>query len=66
LPAPDVRGWRLKAYEDKLDAVVCAAVGIACLNGEAEAYGDNDSAVWVPISEDPTPVSKPDLNRCLR
>jgi predicted RNase H-like nuclease len=30
-PGAEVRGWRLKAYEDKLDAVVCATVAIACL-----------------------------------
>jgi len=51
LPATDARGWRLKAYEDKLDAVVCAAVAIACVNGKARAYGDNNAAVWVPFAE---------------
>ncbi len=48
IPAPDVRGWPLKAFEDKLDAVVCAAVAIAALNGEAVAYGDAEGAIWVP------------------
>jgi predicted RNase H-like nuclease len=47
-PDPQVRGWRLKAYEDKLDAVVCAAVAIACLDGQAAAHGDRDAAIWVP------------------
>jgi predicted RNase H-like nuclease len=47
-PGPDERGSRLKAYEDKLDAVVCAAVAIACLNGEARAFGDENAAIWVP------------------
>jgi predicted RNase H-like nuclease len=51
LPADEDRGWRLKAYEDKLDAVVCAAVAIACLTGKAKAFGDADSAIWVPIAE---------------
>ena len=50
-PAPDSLGWRLKAYEDKLDAVVCCAVAIACLNGEAKAYGDGDAAIWAPASD---------------
>jgi predicted RNase H-like nuclease len=50
-PAQDVRGWRLKAYEDKLDAVVCAAVAIACLDGHAKAFGDKNAAIWVPINE---------------
>ena len=33
LPPPGgaERGWLLKAYEDKLDAVICAGVAIACL-----------------------------------
>lgn len=52
LPAPgaDVVGRPLKAYEDSLDAVVCAWVAIAALKGAVRAYGDHDSATWVPIS----------------
>jgi predicted RNase H-like nuclease len=50
-PAPETRGWRLKAFEDKLDAVVCAAVAIACLDGKARAYGDDNAAIWVPIGD---------------
>jgi predicted RNase H-like nuclease len=49
-PAPEIRGWRLKVYEDKLDAVVCAAVAIAGLNGKAEAFGDEHAAIWVPTA----------------
>ena len=37
-----------RPIEDKLDAVVCAAVAIAALNGEADAHGDDDGAIWVP------------------
>jgi predicted RNase H-like nuclease len=37
-----------KAFEDQLDAIVCAAVGIDILEGRAEAYGDANSAIWVP------------------
>ena len=48
VPAPEMRGWTLKAFEDKLDAVVCAAVAIAALNGEAVACGDAGGAIWVP------------------
>jgi predicted RNase H-like nuclease len=48
-PDPTVRGWRLKAYEDKLDAVICCAVAIAALNGSAEAHGDHNAAIWVPF-----------------
>ena len=49
LPAPEIVGAKLKALEDQLDAVICAAVGIAVLNGEARAIGDADSAIWVPL-----------------
>lgn len=49
-PKEDHKGWRLKSYEDQLDAVVCAAVAIACLEGRAEAFGDADSAIWVPTA----------------
>jgi len=47
-PPPDTRGRALKDYEDRLDAVVCAWVAIAALDGRARAYGDADSAIWVP------------------
>lgn len=50
VPPSDVRGWRLKAFEDRLDAVVCAAVAIAALDGRAAAHGDSDGAIWVPRS----------------
>ncbi len=50
LPAPPLgaRGRALKDYEDRLDAVVCAWVAIEALDGRARAYGDADSAIWVP------------------
>ena len=50
-PSPEARGWRLKAYEDKLDAVVCATVAVAALDGKAQPYGEEDAAIWVPLGE---------------
>ena len=51
-PDPEVRGWRLKAYEDRLDAVVCAAVAIACSQRRsAVVHGDDDAAIWVPVPD---------------
>jgi predicted RNase H-like nuclease len=50
-PAPDVSVWCLKTYEDKLDAVICAAAAIACLHGKATAFGDEDAAIWVPLND---------------
>jgi predicted RNase H-like nuclease len=50
-PDVDERGWRLKAYEDKLDAVICAYVAIACLDGKGKGFGDADSAIWIPTAE---------------
>ena len=48
LPDPSSRGYELKAFEDCLDAVVCAWVGTCVLDGTATAYGDRASAIWVP------------------
>lgn len=41
-------GAALKAYEDALDAVVCAWVGIRVLEGRAMPFGDDTSSIWVP------------------
>jgi predicted RNase H-like nuclease len=38
----------LKRYEDSLDALVCAWVGMKYLEGEAVAYGDHTAAIWIP------------------
>jgi len=38
----------LKRYEDAIDALVCAWVGIEYLEGRAVAFGDECSATWVP------------------
>ena len=40
----------LKAYEDRIDAVICTWIGICALNGEANAFGDETSAIWIPRS----------------
>jgi predicted RNase H-like nuclease len=50
----DASPKKLKAYEDALDAIVCAWVAICALEGRAMPYGDEDSAIWVP--------TKPGLN----
>lgn len=38
----------LKRYEDALDALVCAWVGVQVLLGRAVPLGDNTSAIWCP------------------
>lgn len=38
----------LKAYEDQLDALVCALTGYDFLQGRAMALGDESSAIWIP------------------
>ncbi len=38
----------LKRHEDALDSLVCAWVGARYLEGRAEAFGDDDAAIWVP------------------
>jgi hypothetical protein len=38
----------LKCYEDSLDALVCAWVGVKYLAGDAVPYGNDIAAIWVP------------------
>lgn len=40
--------WQLKAYEDRLDALVCAVVAACFFEGRCSPFGDADSAIWVP------------------
>lgn len=46
--AADVSLAGLKRYEDALDALICAWVGMEYLAGRAKAYGDGTAAIWVP------------------
>ncbi len=55
-------GIQLKAYEDRLDAVICAWVAICALNGQARPFGDAGSAIWIPISHHPPKAAAP--NEC--
>ena len=43
-------GIEMKATEDMLDAVICAWVAICALEGTAKPYGDEKSAIWIPVS----------------
>jgi predicted RNase H-like nuclease len=45
---PTARGAQVKAFEDMLDAIVCAWVGICALDGRAIPYGNSDAAIWIP------------------
>lgn len=47
-PPPDAPARTLKAFEDQLDAVVCAWVGICVLEGRARPFGNADAAIWIP------------------
>jgi predicted RNase H-like nuclease len=44
----DVSGVEVKAYEDTLDAIICAWVAICALEGRATSFGDANSAIWIP------------------
>ncbi len=57
-PAPSATLAELKAYEDALDAVVCAWAGTCALEGLASPYGNEDSAIWIPNSREPARTSK--------
>ena len=39
-----------KAFEDMLDAIVCAWVAIEALEERALPFGDEDSSIWIPRS----------------
>ncbi len=43
-------GAQVKAYEDMLEAVVCAWVAVCVLKGRAKPFGDDESAIWIPIA----------------
>ena len=38
--------WKVKAFEDTLDAIVCAWVAIAS-EGRVKPFGDRDLAIWI-------------------
>lgn len=40
-----------KSFEDKLDSVICAYVGIEYFEGRARPYGDQDAAIWGPAEQ---------------
>jgi len=46
--ASDARGVEIKAYEDTLDAIVCAWIGVCALEDRAVPFGDENSAIWIP------------------
>lgn len=47
--APDQLTFKqLKRYEDAIDALVCAWMGIQYLEGKSLPLGDNTAAIWVP------------------
>jgi predicted RNase H-like nuclease len=48
-------GAERKAYEDALDAVVCAWVAICALQGRARPFGDQQSAIWIPVRPENEP-----------
>jgi predicted RNase H-like nuclease len=61
LPGLDVNAGKieLKAYEDSLDAVVCAWVGICALEGKGRPFGDENSAIWIPNARTASHLSLP-------
>lgn len=47
---PELPLTYLKRFEDALDALICAWVGIEFLEGRALPLGDETAAIWVPQS----------------
>jgi predicted RNase H-like nuclease len=54
LPQPEECGSLsyLKRYEDAIDALVCAWVGICFIENSIQAFGDVTAAIWVPTRLD--------------
>ncbi len=63
---------RLKAVEDTLDALICTWIGAEFVRKKAEAFGDEDAAIWVPrcspssIEADFARFTPPANPRCCR
>lgn len=51
LPSISDTGVVFKSFEDALDSIVCAWVGICAIEGRATPYGDEVSAIWIPTSD---------------
>lgn len=44
----DYNIWQLKAYEDMIDALICALTGLSYVTGNIRGYGEKDGTIWVP------------------
>lgn len=53
LPENDAAMWKLKAFEDMLDAVICAWTAVCALEGKVRPFGDEASAIWIPAPSAP-------------
>ncbi len=47
-PSVEAKEVVLKAYEDMIDAIICAWVAICALDGKVVPFGDEKSAIWIP------------------
>jgi predicted RNase H-like nuclease len=48
---------RLKRYEDTLDSLICAWVGVHFIRGSILGFGDEESTIWVPSGRGRTAVT---------
>jgi predicted RNase H-like nuclease len=48
VPGDAASGWEMKAFEDMLDAIVCAWVGMRVFNDKARPFGNESAAIWIP------------------
>jgi predicted RNase H-like nuclease len=56
LPSHQARDVELRAYEDALDAIICAWAAVCALDGRAVAFGDDSSAIWIPRGKGGRPI----------
>ena len=50
LPAGSAGPKEIKAFEDTLDGLVCAWIGMRYLEGQCVSYGDETAAIWAPLA----------------
>lgn len=53
----------LKRYEDGLDALVCAWIGMLYLGGRARSVGDDTAAIWLPREAPPNREAQPPVTK---
>jgi predicted RNase H-like nuclease len=66
LPTQFASFSQMKRYEDALDAIICAWVGIEFLRNRADPLGDETAAIWTPRRASRRKAGPSSTKRALR